>query len=215
MSAAEQAVCAVHPEALSRGTCSRCGSFSCENCILINPTDRLYCRACGPKVLRARYFKHEFTLQLVGALYIIIGVVLLLVLVTMLVQMGASGVFNSSRIRAENVLWTLGIGIALAPLGTLLVVTGFGVRRLTTRYRRWALVPAFGVLFAAPFGTLIGIVTLSVLLSDAGRYLFTPDYRQIVAAAPRKRFWTWVSWLGALLLLQALRSSLQSYLERG
>ncbi len=41
-----QATCAVHPERVALQTCSRCGSFACEQCLGDSPPGETLCAAC-------------------------------------------------------------------------------------------------------------------------------------------------------------------------
>jgi len=41
-----EAACAIHPERQAETTCSRCGTFSCQECLSPSPSGKLLCAAC-------------------------------------------------------------------------------------------------------------------------------------------------------------------------
>lgn len=43
---AQQAACAIHPERQAVATCSRCGTFSCEECLSQSPRGEILCARC-------------------------------------------------------------------------------------------------------------------------------------------------------------------------
>jgi hypothetical protein len=41
-----EAVCAIHPDRQAETTCSRCGTFACQECLSPSPAGKLLCAAC-------------------------------------------------------------------------------------------------------------------------------------------------------------------------
>jgi hypothetical protein len=85
----QQSRCAVHPEELAGGTCTRCGSFVCGACATVLPAmgPQVYCQACAARpelnyleALRLRYWgKRDGTAWVVGL--VTLGLCLLSVMV--------------------------------------------------------------------------------------------------------------------------------------
>jgi hypothetical protein len=84
----QQGRCAVHPEELAGGTCTRCGNFVCSACATLVPAlgAQVYCQACAARpelnyleALRLRYWgKRDGSTWMVGlvALLLCLGVTL-------------------------------------------------------------------------------------------------------------------------------------------
>src|SRR5688572_7447204 len=208
MSSVEQARCGVHPDVAAQGVCKRCGTFSCEACIAPSPTDLVYCRTCGPSALRESYFKRELGLKLLGAIYVFGGVLALLVAGVTVAGITESMLAGQFSLSSPNAPMAAGTVLGCSAVSAFLVVTGWKLRRLVPSARKLAVVPALAALFATPGGTLLALCALGMLFSPTNAYLFTAQYRDVIAATPRRRIWDWAVWPAAFLILQAVGLSI-------
>jgi hypothetical protein len=126
--------------------------------------------------IRRAHISHEASIKAVGILYYLGGGVLTLAGLASLVAIG------SGR-EAGIMLLLLGIGVGQ-------VFVGWGVRALRTWGRIVGCVLAALAMFNFPFGTLIGGYILYLFLSKKGRTIYSPEYKDVIAATPHVKYRT-------------------------
>lgn len=141
--------------------------------------------------LRREHINTEASIKSVGILYYL-GAVLGIAV-------------GASMLGSDDV----GSAALLLSIGVVQLVAGFGLRRL----RSWARIPTIIVsgigLLGFPIGTLISAYILFNLLGKQGRYVMTPEYRQIIAATPHvKNKTSRAAWIVLLVLLAVLALAL-------
>jgi hypothetical protein len=131
--------------------------------------------------IRTEHIKREAEIRSIGSLYYIGGAGLCL---------AAFGLMFSPRTQIAN-------PHSISPPALLAIcvvgaVASFFVGSAVRKLRPWARIVA--IVFAAigllgfPFGTLINVYILYLLLSEKGRRIFASDYADIVAATPDVKY---------------------------
>jgi hypothetical protein len=122
------------------------------------------------EAVRREHINTEATIKTVGVLYYLGAFIVI-----------ASGLSMaaSSEPTSQNVPMAI-----LVTLGIAQFIVGYGLRRL----RSWARIPTMlfsGIgLLGFPIGTLINGYILVKVLGKQGRFVMTPEYRDIIAATP-------------------------------
>lgn len=125
--------------------------------------------------VRQAHIRHEIQVKSIGALYYFIGF--------MMVIMGFA-FFMAPKTSAE----IEAMAMVFPVLGALMIVLGYGFRRL----RPWVRIPG-GILSAigllgVPIGTMIHTYILYLMFCEKGRVVLGPDYQAIVAATPKVKY---------------------------
>jgi len=103
------------------------------------------------------------------------------------------------------------MGAILIPLGLVVMVisgfqfaTGLGLRKIKSWSRIGGIILACIGLLGFPIGTLISGYLLYLLLSEKGKFIFSDQYREVMAATPHIKYKTsiivWI-FLGLLVFL--------------
>jgi hypothetical protein len=143
------------------------------------------------EAIRRAHIAHEASIKAVGFLYYLGGVLL---------AIGAL----ASLFTTQEEFGSAAVALLLAAVAASQLAAGWGVRGL----RKWGQVvgcvlSALGLL-AFPVGTLINLYVLYLLLSKKGRSIFSPEYREVVAATPHVKYKTSILVWIFLALLVAL-----------
>ena len=143
------------------------------------------------EALRREHIAHEASVRAVGFLYYLGGVLLAIVAL-------------ASLFVTQKEFGSAAVALMLAAMAAAQLAAGWGVRGL----RKWGQVvgcvlSALGLL-AFPVGTLINLYVLYLLLSKKGRTIFSPEYREVVAATPHVKYKTSILVWIFLALLVAL-----------
>ncbi|MDZ4405582.1 hypothetical protein [Prosthecobacter sp.] len=143
---------------------------------------------------RRQHINTEATIKSVGTLYYLGAFVLILV--------GIAGLAGS---RLDKDVSPLLLGAILLAVGVGQGVVAYGLNRLQS----WARIPTviFSCLglFAFPLGTLINAYILVKVLGKQGKFVMTPEYKEIIAATPHvKRKTSVVTWVLLILLIIVL-----------
>ncbi len=148
-----------------------------------------------PETIREKHLNTEASIRSLGILYYLAAIFVSFQAVTLITLPDKS--------QQQLAMTALMVGIV-----GLNVATGVGLRRL----RRWAQIAA-GIMSAIsmmnfPIGTIIGALILFVLFSPKGRFVFTAEYKQVIAATPHMKYrtakWVWIALVVFLLLMVLL-----------
>lgn len=189
--------------------CAGCrASFSPD--AVVSVAGAPFCAACKPMALqrlqegvglstdaekvRNEYLKHEASVKSVGMLFRIGGLFLIIAAIGSLVSA------SSARDQVQAYV----IGAFLLIFGVLQLWVGIGLKSL----RPWsrvgaAVISALGLL-GFPFGTLINLYILYLLLGKKGKMVFSTEYAAVIQQTPHIKYRTsWVIWvlLGFVVLL--------------
>jgi len=141
------------------------------------------------EAVRRAHLKHEASIKSVGTIYYL-GAAL-----SILAAVLAPGHADAREAR-------LVLGIVFATLAVAYVVVGWGVRRLKPWSRIGASVIAVPGLLGFPIGTLISAYILYLMLSKKGRTVYSPEYREVIAATPQITYRSTVLiWIFLILIL--------------
>ncbi len=156
------------------------------------------------ELVRRAHLSHEVSIKAIGLLYMLGFLAAVMGLV--LVAGGMAEVFSAETDNArEGAMIGTVIGLLYMGLGALQGLVGLSLRR----FKNWARIVAsvfsvFG-LIAFPIGTIISAYFLYLLLSAKGKFIFTDQYRQIVAATPHIRYKTHIAvWIVLAIVLAIL-----------
>lgn len=139
------------------------------------------------EAIRRAHISHEASIKAVGFLYYLGGVGVTLAGIMGLASGGAEALVVSA------LMLLIGVGQFFA---------GWGVRGLT----KWGrvlgcIVSALGLL-AFPIGTAINAYVLYLFLSKKGRTIFSPEYKDVIAATPHVKYKTSIIvWIFLALVL--------------
>lgn len=193
--------------------CAACqGSVAEADSFLLG--EKPYCSVCKPLILqriqegkplpvsnaeetRRKYLNHEASVKSIGVLYY---------LTTAFLVWGGIDTLIHPVAKSGRPM-SVGVVAFFLVLAAVFAVTGTGLRRL----QGWARIPT-GILatlglLAFPVGTIINAYVLYLIFSEKGSMVFSPGYREIMAATPHIKYkMSIVVWvlLGLVLLLIAL-----------
>ena len=145
----------------------------------------------SPEEIRKTYLNHEASVQSIGFLYLI-GAVATLV----------SGIL--SFFREKNFIEGAIIGVFLIALGVLQGWVGLKLRKLDPTSKTPATILACAGLLAFPLGTIINAYILYLLHSAKGKFIFSEDYRAVIAATPHIKYKMSVVIWGLVLIIVLL-----------
>jgi hypothetical protein len=136
--------------------------------------------AATDEAVRRTYISHEASVKSIGILYFLSATIILL------------GTFGMV-LRDSEELGTIELGaivVIFPALAITQIAAGIGVRKLTEWGKYLStIVSALGLL-GFPVGTLINGYILYLLHSKKGRYVFSPEYKRIIAATPGVKYKT-------------------------
>jgi len=145
--------------------------------------------------IRQQFLGCESNVRSIGGVMILGGLILAIVF-------GFLSVIYFSRGDNVNLALAAFFGV-LASLGFAQLIVGIKVGSFRPRPRVGAIIFCGLWLLFIPFGTIIGGACLWYLLRPAAKYVFTPEYRDVIQRTPQVHFQTSpVSWgiLVAVLL---------------
>lgn len=148
--------------------------------------------------IRKRYIGHEASVKSIGTLYLLGSLFLVSSGIYTLLQTGVS--VASGRILADEAIGALIFGILILSLGLLQGFAGYALTRLQSWARIVTIVQSAFSLIFFPIGTLIATYFMYLLLSQKGSYLFTDEYKAVMAATPEVKYRTSIFLWGLLAL---------------
>ncbi len=142
------------------------------------------------EAVRHKHLSHEASIQSMGTLFLLSGLLATLAGVIYFV-VAVGSLISASQTRDPGTLALLFLcGSGLFAIGVLQVTIAFGLRRLS----RWTRVPAivFSVLglVLVPVGTLINGYFLFLLLSEKGTTVFSDQYKEVIRQTPHIKYKT-------------------------
>jgi len=147
--------------------------------------------------LRQKCLGHEASVKSIGILFIIGGLFCLA---------GGSSLYSAMSVMpsfSNTLIPILASGFIIVIAIGLLVVA-FGLRKLSG----WSQIPAAlfaGIgLFSFPLGTVVNFYVLYLLLSQKGRMVFSPEYKEVIAQTPHMKYKTSAGVLLFIILLIVL-----------
>ncbi len=145
--------------------------------------------------IRRTHLNHEVSIQGIGSLYVLGGILFLLWEVLLL----SWGVFASGTVtvvpttrQPGGIELTFGLVtmVLIVGLGALQLFTGLGMRKV----KPWVKVPASIVavlgLWSFPLGTLINVYVLYLLHCKKGRVVLAESYQHVIAQTPEIKYKT-------------------------
>lgn len=139
------------------------------------------------EAIRRKYIKHETSVKSIGSLYLLGSI--LTILISIAVAIFLITAFANPRGHEIPPLPFVLLGPLLyLGLGLFQGAVGIAIRRLKNWSRIVVIIFSFFGLLGFPFGTLICGYILYLLLSKKSQYIFTDEYRHIVAATPHVKY---------------------------
>ena len=139
--------------------------------------------------IRRQHLGQETQIKSIGTLFYLGGICLIV------------GYLGTTRSNSPE----MRIGPALPVLVTVLqFAVGYGLTHLKTWARVIALIFAFLGLLAFPVGTLICVIMIVLLLLKKNRMIFSPEYKEIIAATPHIKRKSSIIFKIALFLLAVI-----------
>ncbi len=130
------------------------------------------------EAIRAQHLRHEVQLKSVGSLYYFAGTLCLIGSLGLLFILSQT---SHSALPMELIV----VYLVMAPV---LLVVGFGYRRL----RPWVRIPGTILsvlgLLAIPVGTIINAWILYLIYSAKGQMILSPAYQDLIDATPPMRY---------------------------
>ena len=147
--------------------------------------------------IRQQYLKHEASVKSIGSLYLF-GAIFIVPMGLFLVV--AALVDLSSGEATDGGLMVV-LGVVYAGIGFLQGATGYALRKLQKWGRTVATIFSVIGLLGVPFGTLISIYILYLLLSQKGTMVFSEEYKRVIEQTPHIKYKTSLVLLVLLAIL--------------
>lgn len=146
---------------------------------------------------RNKYLSHEVSVQGIGALYLLGGVI---GFIACFYLIGIS-IFSILQGNVDEGI-SLVIGLFGLAISYLQYWLGRGLRLLNPAVRTVAIIFSVIGLLGIPFGTIINAYFLYLLASKKGEFVFSEEYARVRAATPDIKYRTsWVAWAFLILLI--------------
>jgi hypothetical protein len=153
--------------------------------------------------IRKANISHEASVRSIGALYLL-GAFFLTLAGLAGIGLSLYAMFGG-RIQLDSPPFLFAIGVIELVVGIFQGKTGLALRKLQSSGRVGGIVFSTIGLIGFPFGTLISAYFLYLLLSKKGVYVFSDEYKQVIAETPEVKLRTSVIvWIFLALLLAAI-----------
>lgn len=163
------------------------------------------------EAIRKKYLNHEASIQGVGSLYLLGGVIgpilgLFYTVSGLAILSGMSGASPNDAGSAGGGITLIALGLFTIAIGALQFYAGWTMRKLNPKGKILSVILAAFGLLGFPCGTLISVYILYLLLSAKGEYVYSPEYKAVIAATPHIKYRSILVWvvLGILLLIVAV-----------
>ena len=138
------------------------------------------------ETIRKKFLSHEASVKSVGLLYWL-GSIFVLIAAGMYLFMGIALLSEQEAAAGITMLIAAPIALVIAVLQMFLAV---GIRKLKPWARICAIVLSAIGLIGFPIGTLISAYILYLMVSKKGIYVFSDEYKQVIAATPHLKYKT-------------------------
>lgn len=153
--------------------------------------------------IRRNHLSHEASIQTIGALFLL-GAFFVTLAGVFLISYSLYALITGA-LQPDSLLTMLGIGVFELTLGILQGMTGFALSKLRSGGRVGGIVFSAIGLLGFPIGTLISAYFLYLLASKKGAYIFSDEYKQVIAETPQVKMKTSIIvWIFLALLLVVL-----------
>lgn len=150
--------------------------------------------------IRRTHLSHEASIQSIGALFLL-GAFFVTLAGVFLIAYSLYALITGAP-QPNSPLAILGFGVFELTLGILQGMTGFALSKLRSGGRVGGIVFSIIGLVGFPIGTLISAYFLYLLASKKGAYIFSDEYRHIIAETPHVKLKTSIIvWIFLALLL--------------
>jgi hypothetical protein len=150
------------------------------------------------EMLRNKYLKREANIKSLGTLYFIGGLVVSGMFVFRMLVHFRLGGLTTLRYDLLSLLFLLVLSVFNFWLG-------FGLRRLKSAVRIPAIILNCLCLLAFPVGTLFAAIMIYMLSGEKGAYVFSDEYKQVMADTPHIKYRTSKGvWIFLIVLIVAV-----------
>ncbi|TVQ01772.1 MAG: hypothetical protein EA381_04635 [Planctomycetaceae bacterium] len=144
------------------------------------------------EAIRREFLEHEASVQAMGLLFVVGGVLMTLGGAGLLIiTLAAARAMPMDRLAVRSIP-----ALLLMAIGIFLWRAGIGLRRFNPPSRICGIVLSCIGLLVYPLGTRIDGYFLYQLISRKGQFLFSPEYNRIRKATPHVRYqasvWVWL-----------------------
>jgi len=151
------------------------------------------------EAIRQAHIKTEASIKSVGILYWLAAIA---------VVIASIPIITAAIDHSDMTVLQLATGVGLLALGILQFIVGFEIRRLKG-WARIAVAILSGIgLLGFPIGTLINAYILFLFFGKKGRMIFSPPYKEIIAATPHVKYktskWVWIILIVVVLFIGAV-----------
>ncbi len=171
------------------------------------------------EAIRKQHLNHEASIQGMGSMYILGGVLGSLLglaygAMGIVALSGGAGAIpsNSPALDPARVV-LVGLGGGVLTVAMAQFYAGWTMRRFDPKGKTVAIILTSIGLIVFPCGTLLSAYTLYLLLSAKGQFIYSPRYKEILAATPHIKYRSIVAWvLLAVILLFVVLLFLDAFL---
>jgi len=169
------------------------------------------------EAIRKKHLNHEASIQGMGSLYMFGGFFGSLLgifygAMGIAALSGATGIFpestNNTPAPPPAVMggFFIGMGVVVLAIALSQLYAGWTMRKLDPKGKILAIIVSAIGLLGFPCGTLLSGYTMYLLLSAKGEFIYSPQYKEILAATPHIKYRSIVAWvlLAVILLIVVL-----------
>ncbi|MFN7625876.1 MAG: hypothetical protein ACK5PZ_03525 [Pirellula sp.] len=162
------------------------------------------------EMIRKQHLSHEASIQGMGSLYLLGGVLgslggLVYGGMGIAAMSGVAGAIpdgdGPGPTPAVMGGMFVGIGVFVLAVSMAQLYAGWTMRKLDPKGKILAIIVTAIGLLGFPCGTLISAYTLYLLLSPKGEFIYSPQYKEIRAATPHIKYRSIVAWVLLALIL--------------
>lgn len=167
------------------------------------------------EVIRKQHLNHEASIQGMGSLYLLGG------FFGSLLGLGYGGMGIAAMSGVAGVIPDdgtpgpspaimggvfVGMGVFVLAVAMAQFYAGWTMRKLDPKGKIVAIIVTAIGLLGFPCGTLLSAYTLYLLLSAKGEFIYSPQYKEIIAATPHIKYRSIIAWvlLAVILLVVVL-----------
>ena len=149
------------------------------------------------EIIRNQFLRHEHNIKSIGSLFLLGSIFSGFMLASF------AGQFAFGDMSTIGMSLVIGVMIVAAVFAGQLSA-GLGLRRLAPWSRIPGAISSTIMMIGVPIGTILGVVFLYLLFSKKSKYVFSAEYKDIIAATPHVKLKTSRIMIVLLLALIAL-----------